>query len=146
MATVQTRPEPKAAPATQSLEEAQLGWSGKTCAAGAGVVGAVCCGGGAAAVAATAVGALGAVGFMRTWFSMQGLTLISASFAVLVVLGLTLLVTRRARAGLPPEGRRRVYLRSLTSLGGWALAGYFAWVVIGGIVLQLIGFKYPGSM
>ena len=99
-----------------------------------------------AAVAATAVGAVGAVGFMRTWGSMQGLTLISSTFAVLVVLALTVFVTRRARAGLAPADRRSVYLRSLTRLGGWALAGYFAWVVVGNSIMALISFKYPGAM
>lgn len=146
MTASQTQPAVQPAPATRSLEEADVGRGSKTCAAGAGVVGAVCCGGGAAAVAATAVGAIGAAGFMRTWVSMQGVTLISSTFAVLVVLALTVFVTRRARAGLAPAEGRRVYLRSLTRLGGWALLGYFAWVVIGNIVLTLINFKYAGAM
>jgi len=108
------------------------------------VIGAVCCGGGIAAFVATTVGALGAATFMRSWFSMQGVTLISSSFAVVAILALALFVTRRARAGLAAPDRRRVYVRALTRLGGWGLAGYFGWVVIAGIIMQLVGFKYPG--
>lgn len=146
MTSSQTQPALQPAPASHSLEEADVGRGNNACAAGAGVVGAVCCGGGLAAVVATAVGATGAAIFMRTWVTMQGVTLISSTFAVLVVLALTAYVTRRAREGLAPADRRRVYLRSLTRLGGWSLAGYFAWVVVGNTVLTLIGFKYPGAM
>lgn len=142
MADTDTRPVPQSA-AGPETGDAHLPMGTKSCAVGAGVIGAVCCGGGLAAVMATSVGAIGAATFMRTWANMQGITLISSAVAVLAVFGLALLTTRRARAGLALADRRRVYRRALVRLTVWALAGYFAWVIIAGSVLALIGFDYP---
>lgn len=91
-----------------------------------------------AAVVATAVGAVGAAGFMRSWANMQGVTLISTLVAIVLVVALAWFVTRRSRAGLPPDGARRVFRRSLFRLSGWALAGYMAYMVIISAVLGVL--------
>ncbi len=98
--------------------------------------------GGLAAVVATAIGAVGAVGFMRSWANMQGITLISTLVAILLVIGLAWFVTRRARAELPRQQYRRVFRRSLFRLSAWALAGYMAYMVIVTAILSLVGFDY----
>lgn len=90
-----------------------------------------------AAVVATAIGAVGAAEFMRSWANMQGITLLSTLAAILLVVGLAWFVTRKQRANLPPEGSRRVFRRSLFRLSAWALAGYMAYMVVIGSVLGL---------
>jgi hypothetical protein len=117
--------------------------AGKACALGAGVLGAVCCGGGLIAVGATVVGATGAALFMRSWVDMQGITLISSTLAIVAVLALAAWTSRRARAGLAAQDARHVYGRTVMVLGAWALGGYFAFYVIAGSLLTLIGFEYP---
>ncbi|SFB56968.1 hypothetical protein SAMN05216266_12083 [Amycolatopsis marina] len=115
----------------------------KICAAGAGLLGAVCCGGGLIAVGATVIGATGAAVFMRSWVDMQGITLIASTLAILAVLALAAVVSRRARAGLAQDEARYLYGRTVLVLGAWALGGYFAFYIIAGSVLTLIGFEYP---
>lgn len=130
-------------PANATLETPRLAGGSKACAAGAGLLGAVCCGGGLIAVGATLIGATGAAVFMRSWVDMQGITLIFSSLAIVAVLALAAVVSRRARAGLPPEDARHVYGRTVLVLGAWALAGYFAFYLIAGSILTLVGFEYP---
>lgn len=92
-----TESEPKSGQLSQSFDEAHIGGAAKACAAGAGVIGSVCCGAGPTAVIASALGAGGAVSFMLSWGNMQGVTLISTGIALLVVLSLSWLVTRGVR-------------------------------------------------
>ncbi len=145
MSQLKVQPDPQHAPSTQILDGPHIGGSSKACAAGAGVLGSVCCGGGLAAVIATGVGAGGAVTFMRTWGSMQGVTLISTGLAILVVLALGWFGTREVRAGLPAEAGRQVFGRALFQLCAWALAGYVVYFIGVNTLLSLVGFTYAGG-
>ncbi len=146
MSETHTQPGPQPAPSPQTLDEPHIGAGSKACAVGAGVIGSVCCGGGPAAVIATWMGAVGAVTFMRTWSNMQGVTLISTGFAILLVLALSWFVTRRARVSLAPDAARRVFGRALFVLAAWGLAGYFIYFVVINVILDIAGFEYPGGM
>lgn len=145
MSQTRVQPQPQQAPSTQVLDEPRIGGGSKACAAGAGVLGSVCCGGGLAAVIATSIGAGGAVSFMRTWGNMQGVTLISTGLAIVLVLALSWFVTRRARAGLAPAAGRHVFGRALFQLAAWALAGYFVYFIVINALLSLAGFEYAGE-
>lgn len=140
------QPESRAAsmtaPSPRTIQEPALSIPAKSCAVGSGIIGSVCCGHGLVAMIATAAGATGVAAFVESWGLMQGLTLISFAFTVSVMLLLTLAVTRRARAGLAPAERRRVYGRSMARLGGWMLGGYFFMFVIVSAIAGLAGFKY----
>jgi hypothetical protein len=131
------------APQALALEEPQITSAGKACAVGGGVIAAVCCGGGLAAVVATLLGAVGAVSFMRTWANMQGITLLSTLFAILLIVGLARWLTRGYRQELSPAQYRDVFRRTLFRLSAWALAGYMFYMVVVTTVLNLIGFEYP---
>lgn len=145
MSQTQAQPGPQPAASPQTLDEPHIGGSAKACAAGAGVIGSVCCGGGLAAVTATGMGAVGAVTFMRSWGNMQGVTLISTTVAILMVVGLSWFITRRARVGLPAEAGRRVFGRAFFRLAAWALAGYFVYFILVNMILSMVGFEYAGS-
>lgn len=133
---------PEAAPSALSASPAApVGAGGKTCAVGAGVLASVCCGNGIVTVLATVAGATGVVGFATHWMGMQGLTLLSVAVAVLIVLAAAALGTRRARAGLPDEQRRQVYLQATGRLAVWALGGYALYFVVVNAVLTVVGFK-----
>jgi hypothetical protein len=75
---------------------------------------------------------------------MQGVTLLSAAFAIVLVLGLAGYLTRHARAGMSAPDSRRVFGRALFRLAGWALAGYAAYFIVVNMVLELVGFEYLG--
>lgn len=145
MSSTKVQPKPPEAPSNQVLDEPRIGTGSKACAVGAGVLGSVCCGGGLAAVIATAIGAGGAVSFMRTWGNMQGVTLISTGLAIALVLALSWFVTRRARADLAPEAGRQVFGQALFRLAAWALAGYFVYFIVINALLSLAGFEYAGE-
>lgn len=142
MSHPETMPAPMPASGTQTIEEPALNIPAKSCAVGGGIIGSVCCGHGLVSLVATVAGATGVMAFVGSWGAMQGLTLISFAFTVSVVLLLALAVTRRARAGLAPAERRRVYGRSTARLGGWMLGGYFFMFVVVNAIAGLAGFKY----
>uniref|UniRef100_A0A7C1FTS2 Uncharacterized protein n=1 Tax=Thermomicrobium roseum TaxID=500 RepID=A0A7C1FTS2_THERO len=80
---------------------------------------------------------------MRTWANMQGITLLSTLFAILLILGLARWLTRGYRRELPPAQYRDVFRRTLFRLSAWALAGYMIYMVVVSAILNLIGFQYP---
>lgn len=141
-----TEPASAAAPApmprTLTLEEVRLDGKGRACSVGAGVAGSVCCGGGIVAAVATGLGAAGVVGFTRSWGGMQGLTLLSAFFAIALVVGVALFTTRHARRELPRDAYPAVLRRSLFRIGSWALAGYAVYFIGVNAVLNAAGFQY----
>jgi hypothetical protein len=80
---------------------------------------------------------------MRTWANMQGITLLSTLFAILLIVGLARWLTRGYRQELPPAQYRDVFRRTLFRLSAWALAGYMFYMVVVTTILNLIGFEYP---
>lgn len=145
MSQIDVRPSPQTSTDTGLLADARIPVAAKTCAVGAGVMSSVYCGTGVVAAVAAAVGAGGVLAFTKSWVQMQGLTLVSAAFAIAVVLGLAAWVTRRARASVPAGARLRIYQRSLVRLAAWALGGYAVYFVLVNMILGLLGFKYSTS-
>lgn len=96
-----------------------------------------------AAVAATLLGSVAAVKFMRSWGNMQGVTMISNAVAILLVVALAAWQVWPLRRTVPSAHFRRLFARSLYRLSAWALAGYMAYMVIGSMILTVTGFEYP---
>ena len=142
MAQTDAQPSPQPHSSPQVLEEPRIPGGAKAAAVGGGVIASVCCGNGLIAVIATVFGAGGVVAFLNSWVSMQGVTLISTGFAMLLVAGIAAWVTRRARAGLSAVDGRRVYGRTLYRLAAWGLGGYIAYFIIVNALLSLFGFEY----
>jgi hypothetical protein len=145
MVQMNVQPDSQPQSIAPGLEEPAIPLGGKLAAAGGGVIASVCCGKGLIAVLATVLGAGSVVAFTTSWVKMQGVTLVSAAFAIGLVLAIAAHLTRSAREGMGSVDARRVYGRTLLRLTGWALGGYVVYFIGFNMVLSLVGFEYLGK-
>lgn len=74
---------------------------------------------------------------------MQLVALAGFAIGALLVLGVSYLQVRKFRAHMSGLAFRRMYVQTLTRVGGWSVGSYLVWFIFISPILSMMGVHIP---